>query len=459
MLTVRDFQERSVEGPVSKLDEFDLAIARKIRELLKKYPIKYDPEQLIVDDATADAVFEAAVEFLVDVGVLNIDTERVIKWTREEVEEVVGWYRDNPSARSFGRGADEHSVAPRTSSDARPPVAWAMAAGVISEDWLIPFIQASAQDESVPGFGIAGGVASVKGIVPKAGTPTEILVGMWEASAQVEALRRAGRPNLSLGLIPTVSTTGATAALLAQGLRGPHNAMIGIHVIPEQKLDWERLNLTTLCHELGISPWTSAMSILGGLAGGPAGVSVCVLANLIAQLSLARGRLGSIYINDMVSRNSNREALWTYSASMRAAERHIGVATGTCSGEASAVFSKEENTIRSIAVAVTLTASGGAYNWGAGGTPEEVRIHREVMGNVAGMSRDRVNEIACSLSSLLEDMDGAGGTPIGFNDMIFPTKYDIQSVKPRPEYLDQCKRVVDMVAKRGVPITDQLVIG
>lgn len=459
MLTVRDFQERSVTGPVLKLDEFDLAIARKIRELLKKYPIKYNPEQLIVDDATADAVFEAAVEFLVDVGVLNIDTERVIKWTRAEVDEVVSWYRDNPSARSFGRGEDEHTVAPRTGRDTRPPVAWALAAGVIQEDWLIPFIQASAQDEAVPGFGIAGGIASVRGMVPKTGTPTEILVGLWEASAQMEALRRAGRPNLPLGLIPTVSTTAATAALLAQGLRGPHNSMIGIHIVPEQKLDWERLNLTTLCHEIGISPWTSAMSILGGLAGGPAGVAVCVLANLIAQLSLARGRLGSIYVNDMVGRNSHREALWTYSASLRAAERHLGVATGTCSGDSSAVFSKEENTIRSIVVAIVLTASGGAYNWGAGGTPEEVRIHREVMTNVAGMSPDKANEIACSLSTLLEGMDAAGGEPVGFVDMMFPTKYDITAVKPLPGYLDQCKRVVDMVAQRGVPITSRLVIG
>lgn len=459
MLTLLDFQMRSVEGPVLKIDEFDLTIARKIRQLLKKYPIKYNPEQLVVDDTTADYVFEAAVEFLVDVGVLNTDTERVIKWTREEVDEVVRWYWENPTARSFGRGEDEHTVAARTSKDTRPPVAWALAAGVISEDWLIPFIQASAQDKSIPGFGIAGGIASVGGMVPKTGTPSEIIVGMWEASAQIEALRRAGRPNMPLGLIPTVSTTAATASILAQGYRGPHNSMIGIHIVPEQKLDWERLNLTALCHGVGVSPWTSAMSILGGLAGGPAGVSICVLANLIAQLSLARGKLGSIYINDMVGRNSHREALWTYSASLRAAERHIGVATGTCSGDSSVVFSKEENIIRSLVVAMTLTSSGGAYNWGAGQTPEEVRINREVMASVAGMSQDKANSILCAISETLEEMDKAGGTPVGFQDNIFPTKYDIHTVKPKPEYLDLCKRVVDIIAKRGVPISDKLTLG
>lgn len=459
MLNVRDFQERSVSGPVLKIDEFDLKIATKIRKLVKEYGIKYNPEQLIVDDDTADRVYKAAVEFLADVGVLNIDTERAITWTKEEIEELTDWYRTNPSARSFGRGEDEHTVAPRVGNEARPPVSWVVAAGVIGEDWLVPLLQASAQDRVVQGFGIAGGISSVRGVVPKAGNPTEIIVGLWEASAQIEALRRAGRPNMHLGLIPTVSTTGATAALLAQGYRGAHNSQIGIHVIPEQKLDWERLNLTTLCHELGISPWTSAMSILGGLGGGPAGVAVCVLANFIAQLSLARGRLGSIYVNDMTGRNSSREALWTYSASLRAAGRNIGVATGTCSGDSGPVFSNEENLIRSLAVAVTLTASGGAYNWGAGQTPEEYRVHREVQANVAGMSLEEANKIACSLSSLLEEMEKAGGTPVAFHEMIFPTKYDIQTVKPKPEFVDRCNRVVDMIAKQGVPISDGFKIG
>ncbi len=459
MLSVTDFQERSVTGPVLKIDEFDLKIATTIRKLVKKYGIKYNPEQLIVDDETADNVYQAAVEFLSEVGVLNIDTERVITWTREEVEEVASAYRNNPTGRSFGRGADEHTVQARTSKDKRPPVAWALAAGVIDENWLIPFIQASAQDKAVKGFGIAGGVSTARGVVPKAGNPTEILVGLWEASAQIEALRRAGRPDLHLGLIPTVSTTGATAALMAQGFRGPHNSMIGIHVIPEQKLDWERLNLTTLCHGLGISPWTSAMSILGGLAGGPAGVAVCVLANFLSQLSLAKGKLGSIYVNDMTGRNSSRDALWTYSASLRAAERNIGVATGTCSGDSGPVHSKEENLIRSIAVAITLTASGGAYNWGSGGTPEEFHIHEEIMNNVAGMEADKANELVLSLSKYLEEEDAKEGELVPFSAMFFPNKYDVQTVKPKPEYLNQCKRVVDTVAKLGVPITDKLAIG
>lgn len=457
MLTLLDFQERSLTGPVMKMDEFDLMIAKKARQIVRKYShIKYNPEELIVDDDTADAVFQAAIEFSVETGVLNTDTQRIVKWTKEELEEVAQWYRENPTSQNFGKGEDEHTVRPRTSKDSRPPVTWSCNAGVVQEEWLIPFLQSSAQEEVVQGFGIAGGIASFKGQPPKVGTPSEILAGLHESRLQMEALRRAGRPNMHLGLISTVSTTGATAAILAQGLRGPHNSMIGIHIVPEQKLDWERLNLSVLCQELGISPWISAMSVLGGLAGGPVGVAIAVTANFIEQLSMSRGKLGSIYINDMNGRNSHREALWAYSAAMRAVERNIGVAVGTCAGDSSTCFSMEESLLRSATVAVALTASGCAYNWGAGSNGLTNRIQHDVMKNIAGMSREKVITILNNLSLKLEEMDQAGGTPITFNDTVFPSIYDVDTIKPKPQYVKQCHNTVELLAAAGVPISDSL---
>lgn len=455
MLTLIDFQERSLNGPVMKVDEFDLSIAQKTRQIVKKYPnIKFNPEELIVDDETADAIFKAALEFSVETGVLNIQTQRIVNWSQEELEEVAKWYRKNPTSQNFGKGADEHTIRPRTGKDARPPVTWTVNGGVVQEEWFIPYLLSSAQEEVVQGFGISGGLATANGNIPKVGTPSEILAGLHEARLQAEALRLAGRPHMHLGLIPTVSTAGATAAVLAQGLRGPHNAMIGIHIVPEQKIDWERLNLSVLCLELGISPWVSAMSVLGGLTGGPVGVAIAVTANFIEQLSMSRGKLGSIYVNDMRGRNSHREALWAYSASMRAIERNVGVATGTCAGDSSACFSVEETILRGIVVAITLTASGCAYNWGAGSNGITARIQHDVMKNIAGMSREKVNSILNALSAKLEEMDRAGGnTPVLLD---FPLLYDVKTIKPRPEYVTQCKNVVEILAAQGVPISNTL---
>ena len=86
MIPIMEFQKRSLKGPVMKADDFDLAFAMKVRELVAKYNIEYHPEELICDNATADAVFEAGVELLADIGILNVDTNRVIKYSREEIE-------------------------------------------------------------------------------------------------------------------------------------------------------------------------------------------------------------------------------------------------------------------------------------------------------------------------------------------------------------------------------------
>lgn len=457
MLTLLDFQERSISGPVMKSADHDVAISKKVRELVKKYNIKFNPEELIVDDATADAVFQGAVEFLADIGVLNISTERVIQWTKEEVEEIARWYRENPTSKNFGRGKDEHTVRPRTSTDTQPPVTWAAAAGVIQEEWFVPYLQSVAQEPVVQAMGIAGGLATVHGIAPRAGTPSEIMAGLHESRLQQEALRRTGRPGMHLGLIPTVSTTGGNAAVLAQGLRGPNNSQIGIHIIPEMKLDWERLNLSTLCQELGIAPWVSAMSFLGGLGGGPAGVAIVLLANFLAQLSISRGKMGSLYASDLTGMISSREGLWTYSAVFRAAERNIGVATGLPATESCRKYSMLEAVCRTAAVVITLTASGGAYNWSSG-VGREVRIHHEVMKNVAGMPRDKVIVMLNSLSAMVEEMEKTRdpeGLTIG---SAFPDMYDIQTIQPKPEFMKTLKTAVIKLAGVGVPISDKLVL-
>ncbi len=66
MIPIMEFQERSLKGPVMKSDDFDLGFAMKVRELVSKYDIQYNPEELIIDDATADAIFQAGVELLAE---------------------------------------------------------------------------------------------------------------------------------------------------------------------------------------------------------------------------------------------------------------------------------------------------------------------------------------------------------------------------------------------------------
>ena len=61
-------------------------------ELVKEHGIKCpsDPSDWMnTDDSLADAAWSAAVEFVVDVGCLCLDRERVIRFTEDEVREAV----------------------------------------------------------------------------------------------------------------------------------------------------------------------------------------------------------------------------------------------------------------------------------------------------------------------------------------------------------------------------------
>ena len=146
MIPIIEFQRRSLHGPVMKSDEFDLEFSMKVRELVAKYDIKYNPEELVVDDATADAVFQAGVELLADVGLYHLETERVIKYTKEEIETIAREYRENPSKHTFGKGKDEVTVEYRTGADTRPPTLYTGPAGVAEEEWFGPFFESFVQE-------------------------------------------------------------------------------------------------------------------------------------------------------------------------------------------------------------------------------------------------------------------------------------------------------------------------
>ncbi len=87
-----------------KMDEktFDMSIFRTAERLKRKYDIRYDPEHPVPsDDQMADRVFAAELEFYLENSTYCLDTGRVIKFTREEVESALA---DVPSEVELGEG-------------------------------------------------------------------------------------------------------------------------------------------------------------------------------------------------------------------------------------------------------------------------------------------------------------------------------------------------------------------
>ena len=234
MISILDFQDRALNGPVMKADDFDLELSMKIRELVDRYSIKYNPQGLVPNDSTADAIFNAAVDLLAEVGLYHLSTQRVIKYTRDEIMAFVNERKENPGKAVFGKGPDEMTIEYRTVDDPRPPTLYTGVGGAITEAEFYPMVTAFAREKRIEGLGMSGGIVKVGDVEPKVGTPSEVYCGLWEQEQLEKALKDVGRPDMNLGLLCTVSSVGAIMHCMSAGFRGPHNTQIGVHIIPEQ---------------------------------------------------------------------------------------------------------------------------------------------------------------------------------------------------------------------------------
>ncbi len=454
MIPIVDFQRRSLVGPVMKEQEFEMTFARTIRNIVKRYPIHYNPEQLIVDDATADAIFQAGIDLLVEVGLYNRDTQRVIQFSREEVLQIAQDLWEGPREVPFGKGKDEVPLRYRTHDDPKPPTLWMGSAGMVStEELYIPYMQSFIQEEACDGCCGPAILAFYQGVENKAGMPGEVYCNLAEISLTQEAARRAGRPDIYIGQVSATSPGGLMTLCFPGGLER-YNATIVIHMMPEQKLDWSRLTLAEAIEARGLMPWTSAISIMGALARGPEDAAVTQVANLLGQFGYGHGKVATTGSCDLHGSVSTRESCWAYSGVARAAERHLGFPLGGA-GNSTAGAGTEMAFLEKAAQTVAEVCSGAGWLWyagcrvGRGNNPTTGLEHRmiaEVARAVSGLKSEQANELIQKIYASYADQLSA--PPDGKN---FPDLYDVQKVQPTAEYLDLYKRVKEELARLGVP--------
>ncbi len=448
MIPILDFQERSLKGTVMKSMEFDLSFSKKLRELVAERNLQFDAEQLIVDDAIADAVFDAGVKLLAEVGLYHLETQRVVQISEEEIRRVAQEYYNNPPTAVFGAGDDKLEVSYRVCDDKRSPILAGGVAGVIEQEWLDAFVQSFVQEPSNKALGIAGGISSVNGIQPKAGTLSEMECAQWECRKIKEVIDRCGRPGMHMGLLCTASTVGASMACMEPGVRESYNTQIGIHVIPEQKVDWTRFMLAKFCEDRGITPWTSCVSIMGGLSRNGPDVAVALIANLLGQLCYGHGSLANLFVNRMDGSWGDAECIWATSAACRASERNIRVPIASVIAPRMDLAATPDGVVHCGAIATALTGSGFNYAWIAGATGLEARILGEVMNSTAGMSREQTNEL---VKRILADVpDPAEGAVVCMTELTFADLYDIETVQPKEHYKKDIMAGVERLAAMGV---------
>ncbi len=272
-----EITKRAQSGPYMKESEFDIKLTKRIRDLVKEYGIKYDPNTLVPsDNDMADRVFQAGLQLFVEFGVYCQTSERLIKFTREEV---LGILATVPSAVTLGTGKDAVVMHHRNVEDPRRPIVHSGPTGTPATEKYHPLIlQSCAQEPLVDCLG-AGSVSTYYGeqIIP--GTPLEILGARRDATVAREAVRMAGRPGMHINDVAVPLTCAGKMAAFdpASGLRPSDGILVSQMV--EMKTDFDQLSRVAWLNNVGAIRVDLMTPLIGGLGGRAEGTAIVSVAD------------------------------------------------------------------------------------------------------------------------------------------------------------------------------------
>lgn len=463
MLQFWEVADRAINtGPLMKMKVFDLNIFKVTSRLAKEYGIQYDPKFPIPsDDDMADRLFEAGLKLYVEVGTYCIDTERVIRFTEEEIREALVDLSRMPEGIDIGDGAEKRYLFKRGIGDPRKPV---VVGGVVESNPVegrdfVQIYKSIAQERIIDGIYYGPPPKSIEGKKWLLGSPLDCHAAMSAVGWMREALRSVGRPGLHL-LDACPSTLGTISACDPEkGLR--KTDAISIPTISELKVTFEGLNKVAYSLHYGClrNPfWTS---IIGGFAGGPEG---CALVNVASALNAVLvyyvGGSGYVCNASLLQNpaiNTARPTLWVRNISTQALTRNTNLICGG-GGLTAAGPGTEQQLWEIAALGIHVSCVGGHIFHGNRkavlvkpnqGTGMEPRWEGEAARAAASITREEANEVINFILSKYEDKITPEKAPPGYS---FEELYDYENVKVKPEYFELYSKVKRELKDKGLKI-------
>jgi methylamine---corrinoid protein Co-methyltransferase len=448
-----DILDRMENGPVTSERDFDMKmIAGRIKELVKEYDIKVDPAHLInSDDALADRCFEAGLKLAEEAGAFCTSNGRRLTWSRREILDTIKWA---PTSLVIGKGHDAHREQRRGPEDPTPPTVIGGPIGqTLPEDLFLPIMQSYIQEPIMDTI-ITGTLETAYGRDPRTKSPWEILAGWREAELVMLAARLAGREGIAVGAVENAaSDIPELSATSYGGFRQTdwhHVAMIS-----ELKTNYELLNKLTHIVRTDSIVHCFYNPIYGGMAGGSEGVAVVTVAGMILlQMMYMTTTHSQCPTHPFNLADTAPEILWSIALSCQALTRNtpfmLDVLTSPVGGPCTKTVLYE-----SAAVATTATVSGVARTMGVRSTVGkfkghssglEARFNGEVALAVAGMSREKANEIVKQIVPKYKDL--LDKEPKGKR---FDQVYDMHTLRPTAEWQTMYDEVKEELFGLGIP--------
>jgi len=453
-MNIAEVYRRISAGPAMDPETFDLDVVfANARALAKKYDIAYDPDTPVPsDDALADRVFRAAVEFVARTGIYCPDTGTIARFSREEVLAAV---RGGRGRCVMGEGKDRCVWTPRRPDSETPP--WFhVGTGIFASDERIAFNLVKAYAEIPQANSLScPAIARVDGQAVSSGTPLEILAAIRGVRIARDASRQAGRPGLAIGnCISTAGTGVATIAASAPqfGLRPSDGWLVG--ALAEMKFNLSALNKAAYLGSWGANIGGESGILVGGYAGGPAEIAIVNTAYvLVGRLVLNCDYHLVFPVHVMKGCSTSRDALWPVSVSCQAVSRNTRELVWSLGYIAAGPMTKQFFYESAAYIAAAIPSGLSAQTTHPAKavledhvTPMEMLASVELIEACTGMSRSQGNELAKELLGKYEDAIDTAPTGVRYQDC-----YDVDTGRPSPDYVALYSEVKDELRTMGFP--------
>lgn len=322
-MNMEEIIERAQRGECRNEQEHDMIVFRESERLAKKHGIVWNGEEVLPEEKMADSLFIAAAEFLVLVGVLYVDENRVISITDGDVEEALR-VRHNVK---IGRGNEEVELKKRKPGDGRRPLyVGGPIGGAVSEE-VFKDLHESIAREDVCGL-YTGALETYNGVQCAAKSPMALLAVWREVEWAREACVRAGKPGLAL-FGPSTSSRAEHFLSVANSMGLGPGDVSEVYMLDELKVDREAIVKLVHHRKLGNHVITGQCPMLGAYTGSAEGLAIVEAAEALGAYVIVSPTIhgtGPVHINYHAS--SLPEVLWASNLVCLALSRNSDILTG-----------------------------------------------------------------------------------------------------------------------------------